>query len=168
MRGPDLLLSDIRVALLVMNEARYRAIEGVFGVSRDQANLLTVIVLAMTLQAGHDKAVQVLRARGAPTLRDVVLGAVILREVLYGIGGPSSKDTPYFGTLVSAALMARQPGPALRRSLRGLRTAAQEARAGFKHRYGGQSRTAMSARTASANVTAAAVSQSTSSEESSS
>jgi hypothetical protein len=52
-----------------------------------------------------------------------------VNEVLRGIGGAGSGDSPFFGPLVTFALVS---APVMRASLRGLKTA----RADFDHRYG--------------------------------
>lgn len=130
------LVTDLRVGFMLANEARYRTLERLFGVRRDQANLLTLVVLGMLLQATHDKADQWLRGIGGPTRADAVLGAGVFKELLCEVGGPASRDTPAFGTLVVVGLVGGMSGPALRRSLRGITTFSHRARASFNHRYG--------------------------------
>jgi hypothetical protein len=44
--GRRLLLTDLRLAFLFINDARYRAMQRTFGVSREQVNLATVIAVA--------------------------------------------------------------------------------------------------------------------------
>ena len=134
--GARLLLSDIRVVVLLANEARYRTMEGVLGVPRDQANLVTLVALGTLLEAAHAKTEQLLKAPGPPTRADAALGAAVLKEMLYGLGGSSSRDTPVFGTLVMVGLLGGVSGPAVRRSVRGVRGASHRIRHSFNHRYG--------------------------------
>jgi hypothetical protein len=57
--GRRLLLTDLRLAFLFINDARYRAMQRTFGVSREQVNLATVIAvagLAEALRAQAQKA----------------------------------------------------------------------------------------------------------------
>src|SRR5579884_3525336 len=49
--GARLLLSDVSTARVLLNEARYRTIERLFGVPRENAGLLTLVALG-TLAAG--------------------------------------------------------------------------------------------------------------------
>jgi hypothetical protein len=44
----QLFLADSRLALAVLNHLRYQALNRAFGVSRDQANVLTVVLLLAT------------------------------------------------------------------------------------------------------------------------
>jgi hypothetical protein len=134
--GARLLASDVRVASLLANEARHRAIDRVFGVPREQANLLTLIVLGLLLHATHDKIDQLLRGPGPPTRTDAALGGAVVRELLYDLGGPASRNTPLFATLLTFALLAGLSGPAARRSLRGIRASSHRTRVAFNHRYG--------------------------------
>jgi hypothetical protein len=50
--GATLLLSDVRVAFMLANHARHRAIERLFGVTPAQSNLATLIVLALLADKG--------------------------------------------------------------------------------------------------------------------
>ena len=134
--GARLLLRDIRIAFLLANEARYRTTERAFGVPRDQANLVTFAALLLLLEAAHDKTEELLRGPGPPTRADAVLGAAALREVLYGVGGSSARDTPLFAALMMLALLGGLSGPALRRSVRGIEVASHRMRHSFNHRYG--------------------------------
>jgi hypothetical protein len=61
--------SDPRAALLLVNEARCAAVQGVFGVRRDQVNLMTLIA-ALTLAEGVRQQAQ--RLHG-PTRGDMIL-----------------------------------------------------------------------------------------------
>ena len=131
-----LLVSDVRTAFLLLDEARYRAVKRLFGVSRDHSWAVTLIGLAVLAQAAHDKSEQMLRGPGGPTRADVALGAAALRELLPGIPGPSSRDTPLVATLVTIAVVGALVRPGLSRTVHGIRTSAHHARQSFNHRYG--------------------------------
>lgn len=131
-----LLVSDVRVALLLLDEARHRVVERFFGVSRDQSWLLTLIALALIAEAANAKAERMLRGPGGPTRADVALGAAALRELLSGISGPSSRDTPLLGTLVMIAVVGAVVRPGLRRTVHGIRASSHRVRHSFNHGYG--------------------------------
>ena len=73
--GARLLVSDVTVALLLVDEARHRVVERLFGVSREQSWQVTLIALALLASAAHDKSDQLLKGPGGPTRSDVTLGA---------------------------------------------------------------------------------------------
>jgi len=134
--GGRLLLTDMRVAWLLLNEARYRAIERLFGLPRDQANLATLIALLVLAQAVHEKAAPVLRAPPAPSAADAALGAAALRELFYDVAGPSSRETPLFATLVTIAVLGGLARPVVRASVHAIRGSSHASVARFRHRYG--------------------------------
>jgi hypothetical protein len=134
--GARLLVSDVRTALLLLDEARYSAVRRLFGVSRDQSWAVTLIALAVLAQAAHDKSDQMLKGPGGPTRADVMLGAAGLRELLAGIAGPASQDTPLVATLVAIAVVGAVVRPGLSRTVHAIRTATHRARHSFNLRYG--------------------------------
>jgi hypothetical protein len=134
--GARLFVSDIRTALLLLDEARYRAVRRLFGVSRDQSWAVTLIALAVLVQAAHDRSDQMLKGPGGPTRADAMLGVAALRELLAGITGPGSRDTPLVATFVAIALAGAVVRPGLSRTAHSVRTATQHARQSFHRRYG--------------------------------
>lgn len=134
--GARLLVSDVRVALLLLDEARYRVLNRLFGVSRDQSWVVTLIALVALAQAAHEKSDQMLRGPGGPTRADVVLGGAALRELLAWIPGPSSRETPLVATLVTIAVAGALVRPALSRTAHGIRTSSHRARLSLNRRYG--------------------------------
>ena len=134
--GAQLLMSDLRVALLLLNEARYRTIQRLFGVSRDQVNLTTAVAALVLAGAVQERATRALNAPGAPSASDVALGAGVLRELVYGAAGPWSRDTPFFGTLVTIAVLGGLARPAVGASLRSVMSSTRRMRLGFDNRYG--------------------------------
>ena len=134
-----LLASDMRIAFLLLNEARYRTIERLFGVSRDQANLVTAIAALVIARAARDTSTRTsrtLKGPGGPKRGDAVLGGAMLNQVLADLAGPSSKEMPAMGALIAIALVAAGSGPAVRRSARSVRAFSHELRHTFNHRYG--------------------------------
>jgi hypothetical protein len=141
--GARLLVSDVRFALLVLDEARYRVVNRLFGVERDQSWPGTLIALAVLAQAAHEKSDQMLKGPGGPTRTDMAFGAVGLRELLAGIYGPPSRDTPLVGSLVTIAVLGALARPGLSRaahhirtSSHHIRTSSHHARQLFNDRYG--------------------------------
>ena len=134
--GARLLLSDLRTAFLLANEARYRTIERVFGVPRDQANLVTLIGAVTLAAAVRDKVELMVTGPGGPTRGDALIGANVLKDLVYAIGGPSTRDTPLFGTLVATAVIRGLARPAVRGSVREIKAFSHEIRGSFDHRYG--------------------------------
>ena len=134
--GARLLVSDVRVALLLLDEARHRVVERLFGVSRDQSWPVTLIALALVAHAAHEKSDQMLRGPGGPTRSDVALAVATARELLTAIPGPSSQDTPLVGTLVTVAVVGALVRPGLSRTVHGISTSSRRARHSFNHRYG--------------------------------
>jgi hypothetical protein len=129
-------VSDVRVALLLLDEARWRVVRRLFGVSRAQSWPVTLIVLALLASAAQDKSDQILRGRGGPTRADVALGAAALREMLFGVPGQSSGDGRLLDTLMTIALVGAVVRPGLSRTVRGVRTSAHGVRQSFNCRYG--------------------------------
>jgi hypothetical protein len=134
--GARLLASDVRTGLLLVDEARYRAVKRLFRVSRDQSWPVTLIALALLAGVAHDKWEQMLRGPGGPTRADVALGAAALRELLTWIPGPSSRDTRLVATLVLIAVVGCVVRPGLSQTLHGIRTSTHGLRQSFNHRYG--------------------------------
>jgi hypothetical protein len=64
--GARLFVSDVRMALLLLDEARYRAVKRLVGGSRAQSWPVTLIALAVLASAAHTKSEQMLRG---PALR---------------------------------------------------------------------------------------------------
>lgn len=133
--GARMLVSDVRVALLLMDEARYRAVKRLFGVSRDQSSAVTLIALAVLAQAAHEKSDQMLRGPGGPTRSDVALGAAALRELVW-IPGPPSRDVASIGTLMLIAMAGALVRLGLSRAAHGIRASSHRIRQSFNHRYG--------------------------------
>jgi hypothetical protein len=133
--GTRLLLSDCRVALLLLDEARCRVMERVLGVPRDKSFVVTIIALGTLAEAVHSKVTQVLNAPGGPSVGDTVVGVAMLKESVHWIAGPDSRNSTLFGTLVAIAVLGASARPVVGASLRGVKAGSRRARAGFDRRY---------------------------------
>jgi hypothetical protein len=117
-----LAVADSRLAFGMANYARHRTLNRVFGVQREDANLLTFVLLA---SAGPPMAAAVWRAVRAPlavaTGLNAAVGGVALRAATRGIVGPSASEVPNAGALMVLAVAGGLALPQLRRGLRGVR-----------------------------------------------
>lgn len=100
--GGRLLMRDVRVASLLVGDARDRAMARLFGVSKDQAGLLTLVVALMLAQAVHDKVESLLKPGGPPTVSDGMLAAASLRELVLAAARPASRD-PFTSSVLTLA-----------------------------------------------------------------
>jgi hypothetical protein len=129
--GGRLLATDLRIATLMLNDARYRLAQRVFAIERNQVNMVSLIallVMAERAQATTSK----LRARRGPTLAENFMGFGIVREAVCGVAGPGARDTPLLGTLLAIAVI----GATARSGLHGIRGSGHSADVAFHHRYG--------------------------------
>jgi hypothetical protein len=134
--GRKLLFGDARVAFLLLNEARYRTLERLFGVGKDQANAATLVVGLVLADALREPAARMLRGPGFPSFGDASIGASALREVVYGIAGPSSRDAPLVGTLIAVGVFGHLARPLVGQAVHGIRDSSRRFHAAFNHRYG--------------------------------
>ncbi len=123
---PQLFLTDSRLVLVVLNHLRHKALNRVFGTSREQANVLTFVLLL----GAADSAYEAARRIGGTRLRgsDAGLGAIALRETALGVAGPGARAVPGFGTLVAFALLGGLAAPGLRRTAQRMRAAERRVR----------------------------------------
>jgi hypothetical protein len=134
--GARLLAGDARVAFVLVNEARYRAMANVFGATREQANLATFIAGLVLVHQVHERWRRLMDAPMAPSFPDEVIGTAVVRELLSRAAGPGVSDSPQLSNLLLAAVVATGGAPVVVRALRGLRKAGHGADAGFRKRYG--------------------------------
>jgi hypothetical protein len=134
--GARLLVTDLRIAYLLANEARYRALERVFGVSRDQANLLTFMLLVLAADTVHDKVERALHGVGGPTRSDALLGTAAAIGLMDEIAGGPDQETSLSGPLVALALVGALSAPAVRRSMHRISSTSHRTLVAFRHRYG--------------------------------
>jgi hypothetical protein len=124
-----LFLADSRLALGALNYCRHQGLKRVFGVQREQANLLTFVVL---VSAGPPMVVGLWRAVRAPlalaTGANAGVGAFAVREATRGVVGPGATEVPNAAALLALALAGGVAIPQLRRALRGVRAAEHRVR----------------------------------------
>src|SRR3954451_931576 len=127
-RAARVFASDARVVLALANHARYLALRRVFGVSREQANLLTFVLALGATQAGYTTARRVVQSPLHLSGTDVGLGAFAVREAALVVAGPTARDVPGLGVLVAFAMIGGLAFPSLRRAAHGARIAEQRPR----------------------------------------
>jgi hypothetical protein len=137
--GARLLLADLRTVFILINAARYRAGERLFGLPPEQVNIATLIAIGALAEATHDR-VERLLATPAPTLGDLALGTTVLRHAMLGPDAPGAPQAPVFGALVVMALAATVVGPSMIKSVRGIKSATHGISSAFSHRYGRRAR----------------------------
>ncbi len=92
----ELFLTDARLVFGVLNHVRYQALNRVFGVSREQANVVTAIVLLGAADGAYEAARRIAGIRPHMSGSDAALGAITLRDVSLGIAGPNVRAIPGF------------------------------------------------------------------------
>src|SRR4051794_27867940 len=128
-----LFLADTRLAWVLANHARYALMHSVFGVSRDQANLLT---FALALGAAETVYATARRMRHVPHVTDTDAGiaAFALREAALAVAGPSARAVPGFGPLLALGVAGGLALPSVRYARR-LRAAERRVRLRRQSRY---------------------------------
>jgi len=131
-----LLLGDAAGLFLLANEARYRALERTLGIRREDANMATAIGLLLLANSVYERARRPSVPGASNTIADVAIGVGALRESIYGVAGPATRDTPLGGTLIALAVLgglARQP---VTQAVRGIRGSSRRLTHAFRGRYG--------------------------------
>jgi hypothetical protein len=134
--GLRLLISDIRTIGKLLNEARYLTTERLFGVSREDSALVTIVAVGSLVAVGQQTAAKLTHGPPLPELGNVLLSGAGISQVVHGIGGETSAEIPGFAALVVLTVVATSIRPVVSRSWHGARTAAHATRMGFDHRYG--------------------------------
>lgn len=125
----QLFLSDARLVLAMLNHLRYQALNRTLGLSREQANVLTAVVLLSAADGAYETTRRITGMRPHVSGTDAAIGAVALREASLSMAGPSVRAIPGFGALVAFAILGGFAAPALRRTGQRLRVAEQRLRA---------------------------------------
>lgn len=105
-----LLAEDARIALLLLNRARYVVLSRVFGIGPAEANLVTFAALLGLFDAAQRRTAW-LRAPGTPTRVDVAMGAAAATTALAALAGSSGAGTRD-ELLVALALLHKLTSPA--------------------------------------------------------
>jgi hypothetical protein len=113
-----LFAEDVRVAMLLLNDARYRVLERTLGTTREQANLVTFVAAAVVVDAAQRQKSRVPPPR-APAPANIALSAAMTGSVLSGIAGTSGLGGPG-SLLIAAAIVYKIVAPPSRRAFRGV------------------------------------------------
>jgi hypothetical protein len=125
----QLFLSDSRLVLAMLNHLRYQALNRTLGLSREQANVLTAVVLLGAADGAYETTRRITSIRPHVAGSDAAIGAIALREASLSMAGPSVRAIPGLGALVAFAILGGFVAPALRRIGRRVRAAEQRLRA---------------------------------------
>jgi hypothetical protein len=106
-----LLAEDTRVALLLLNRARYSLLAHMFGVGPAEANLVTFAGVIGLAEVARQRTAW-LRAPGSPSALEIALGAAAAKTALTAIVGASAGGTSSSEMLVTLALLHRLTSPA--------------------------------------------------------
>jgi hypothetical protein len=137
-----LFFGDAAIVFMLLNDVRHRTVARVFGVSRDDSNLVTVLAIGSAAVAVHGTATRVRAMRPHPSGSDSMIGTAVMREAALGIAGAPSRAVPAAGALLALALVGKSSRPVLqgvfrttRRSVLDVVTAPQRLRAFARGRY---------------------------------
>jgi len=131
----ELFLADSRLALTVLSQARYLLLRRMFGVSREQANLLTLVLLVTGAPRVFTTAGRVVRAPMKFSGMDAAIGAYVLRSGAMGMAGPSATEVSPFATLVTIAVIGGLALPTIRRAAHSMRAAEHRLRTLRERQY---------------------------------
>jgi hypothetical protein len=107
-----LFLADARLALGVINHARYEVLQRTLGLSREQVNVVTFVAVLTAGDIAHDVAKRLPRPH--VTSDGALLGLVGLSGAMHGVAGPASSKIPHFGALATFAIVGGLAAPGLR------------------------------------------------------
>lgn len=136
----SLFLADSRLLFVVLNQLRYRALHRAFGVSREQANLLTLVLAIVGTQGTLTRAGRIVRAPLQISRMDTAIGAFTLREAAVGMAGRDAREVSPFATLLTIALVGGLALPAARRTAHRLRAVEHRLRTLRESQYAGARR----------------------------
>src|SRR6516164_4306458 len=102
---PEGFFGDARVAYLLVDDARRRAMERLLGIPRDQpSGIETLVTVGFLLSATGSRAKSGRAAihshRQLSGIDRAVIGFGVLRGVANGIAGPSARETPAVTSLI--------------------------------------------------------------------
>ena len=107
----QLFLSDARLVLAMLNHLRYQALHSTLGLSREQANVLTAVVLLSAADGAYEATRRITGMRPHVSGTDAALGAIALRDASLSTAGPSVRAIPGFGALVAFAILGGFAAP---------------------------------------------------------
>ena len=125
------LWGDAIIVSSLLNELRHRIMTAVYGISRADSNLVTLLVIAAfgaeIRRAAAAPRTQVRRVRSSPTaIGDSMIGVAAAKETLDSIAGHPSRDVRPAAALVTLALVVHLFRPAVKRSVRVMEEAGRD------------------------------------------
>lgn len=134
--GAQLLVTDARTALLLLDHARKRAVVRAFGVRPEHVNAVTAVGLLLIADAAHESIGRLLGTAKAPPPSDGLLAAASIRALVGAVVGPAVDETPGLAALIALALVGHAMRPTAAKSLHAVRTGSHRLSVHFHHRYG--------------------------------
>jgi hypothetical protein len=134
--GPMRLETDLQIVLHMLNEGRRRSLQSAFGITREEADLVSLVLLGMIGHSVHRRWTRFMSGPLFPSAGDSALSVAATRELVQTIAGPASRDTSMFGTLVAVAAAGGVALPIVRRGMRAVEVSVEDVAAAFRHRYG--------------------------------
>ena len=134
------LLYDARLTLAVLRRARYPVLSRMFGVSREQSNLLTLVLALTAANATYDTLHRIIRRPWPLSGADTGIAAFLVREAGFGIAGPKAREVQFFGALIAVAGIGRLALPGVRSALHGVHVAEQRVGQQRRRIYGAAQR----------------------------
>jgi hypothetical protein len=131
--GGALFPSDPRAVFVLLNEGRYLAIQGLFGVSRNQVNVMTVIAALMLAEAAHAKTERLRGRLGGATRSDVLLADGLLNALGQGIAGPFAREIPFVAPLIGVAVAGVVARRVVQNSSRNIKAASARITVSLRH-----------------------------------
>lgn len=114
--APQLFLSDARLALGILNHLRYDALRWAFGTNRQQANVVTFLLVVGAAETVYEGARRLPHMRPPISGIDAAIGAVALRDAALGAAGPAGREIPGFATLAAIAALGGIVAPRIARA----------------------------------------------------
>lgn len=131
----QLFLADARLAWLACNRLRQVALHRLFGVSGEQANLLTFVLALGLADGAFETSRRLIRAPLRTSGTDGVIGGFLVREAALGVAGPAARQMPFAGALVTAGVLGGLVLPDLRGTTHRMRLAERRIREARLMRY---------------------------------
>jgi len=117
-------LSDARLALALLNRARYPVLRHVFGVSPAEVNLLTFVLALGAVNATYGAVRRVIRHPWPLDGVDTAFAGFFVQEIGFRIAGPKAREIDQFGALIAIAAIGSVTLPGVRRALHDIRVGA--------------------------------------------
>lgn len=138
--GRVLFARDARIALALLNEARYRNLERYLGISKDQANIATLILLMIAGERAQHYAKRMLAGVKIPlahSVDDLVVFHGSVRGLLLEATGLDRENPPlFFGPVIALVFVTPPARRLLRKSIHSIRDPLHRAAVSFHGRYG--------------------------------